>query len=62
MCPLCIATGTLVLSSAGSVGGLTAVLAKALCRRRKTRLASHGPQKANAGSVARSGIVPAKAA
>jgi hypothetical protein len=76
MCPLCIATGTIALASAGSAGGLGAIAARILRIRRKR--AAQGtamtdrwrgksadfrvPQKANAGSVARSGIVPAKAA
>jgi len=62
MCPLCIATGTLVLSGAGSASGLTAVVAKVLSRRRRMRQALQETQKANAGSVAQPGIVPAKAA
>jgi hypothetical protein len=76
MCPLCIATGTLVLASAGSAGGLGAIAAKILRVRRKRAdremaMTDRGrgesdafrvAPKANAGSVARSGIVPAKAA
>jgi hypothetical protein len=34
MCPLCIATGSLLLASAGSAGGLAAVTAKVLRGRR----------------------------
>jgi hypothetical protein len=37
MCPLCIATGSLLLASAGSAGGLTAVTAKVLRTRRANR-------------------------
>jgi hypothetical protein len=37
MCPLCIATGSLLLASAGSAGGLTAVTAKVLRARRANR-------------------------
>jgi hypothetical protein len=75
MCPLCIASGTLALATAGSAGGLGALAAKILQTRRGrvdqgggNRQAAAQPddfpatQKANAGSVARSGIVPAKAA
>jgi len=61
MCPLCIATGTLVLASAGSAGGLGAIAAKILHTRRKIP-PKYDTQKANAGPVARSGTVPAKPA
>lgn len=61
MCPLCIATGTLVLASAGSAGGLGAIAAKILHTGRKSPQKDN-TQKANAGPVARSGTVPAKAA
>lgn len=54
MCPLCIATSTLVLASAGSAGGLGAIATKILRQKNS--------KKANAGPVARSGIVPAKTA
>jgi hypothetical protein len=37
MCPLCIATGSMLLASAGSAGGLTAVTAKVLRSRRANR-------------------------
>jgi hypothetical protein len=37
MCPLCIATGAMLLASAGSAGGLTAVTAKVLRSRRAKR-------------------------
>ena len=41
MCPLCIATGSVLLTGAGSTGGLTAVAAKLLrMRRAKRRLAA----------------------
>ena len=61
MCPLCIATGTLVLASAGSAGGLSAIAAKILHTRRKSP-PKDDTQKANAGPVARSGTVLAKTA
>ena len=65
MCPLCIATGTIAFASAGSAGGLGAIAAKVL-RIRRERAAQGRPfpasKKANAGPVARPGIVPAKAA
>jgi hypothetical protein len=37
MCPLCFATGSVLLSSASSAGGLTAVAAKVLRARRAKR-------------------------
>jgi hypothetical protein len=37
MCPLCIATGSMLLASAGSAGGLTAITAGALRTRRANR-------------------------
>jgi hypothetical protein len=37
MCPLCFVTGSVLLSSAGSAGGLTAVAAKVLRLRRAKR-------------------------
>lgn len=37
MCPLCIATGSVLLTGAGSAGGLTAVAAKLLRMRRARR-------------------------
>jgi len=51
MCPLCIATGSLVLAGASSAGGLAAITAK-LLRIKGER------GKDNAGSVARSGMSP----
>jgi hypothetical protein len=59
MCPLCIASGTLALASAGSAGGLGALAAKVFEATRKR--AGQAAQKANAGSVAPAGVVPAKA-
>jgi hypothetical protein len=61
MCPLCIATGTLVLASAGSASGLGAIAATILHSRRKSP-PQDDTQKANAGPVTRSGTVPAKTA
>ena len=37
VCPLCIATGSVLLTSAGSAGGLTAIAAKVLRARRAKR-------------------------
>ena len=37
MCPLCFVTGSVLLTSAGSAGGLTAVAAKVLRLRRSKR-------------------------
>jgi hypothetical protein len=37
MCPLCFVTGSILLTSAGSAGGLTAVAAKVLRSRRAKR-------------------------
>ena len=37
MCPLCFVTGSVLLTSAGSAGGLTAVAAKVLRLRRAKR-------------------------
>ena len=63
MCPLCIATSTLVLAGSGSAGGLAAITAKLLHRRDKGGPSDRDPSKKdNAGSVTPSGIVPAKAA
>ena len=42
MCPLCIATSTLVLASAGSAGGLGAIAAKIL-RNRDCKKVNAGP-------------------
>jgi hypothetical protein len=74
MCPLCIATGTFVLASAGSAGGLGALAAKVFHASRKRTTRDGDPRaavpsddfqatpKASAGPVARSGTGPAKAA
>jgi len=75
LCPLCIASGTLALASASSAGGLGAIAAKVFqAMRERAKQGGDDRQagmpandfpaapKANAGSVARSGIVPAKAA
>ena len=56
MCPLCIATGTLVLTGAGSAGGLGALAARILHTRRKHR------DKPVPDRTARSGTVLAKTA
>ena len=63
MCPLCIATSTLVLAGTGSAGGLAAIAAKLLRGRGQPGSIDTDPsRKDNAGSVTRSGILPAKAA
>jgi hypothetical protein len=38
MCPICIATGTLIATGASSAGGLTALAAKVLRARSKAKL------------------------
>lgn len=55
MCPLCITAGTLYLAGvgAGSAGGLAAVAAKVM-RRKKTRKGT--PMSGAAGPVARPGL------
>jgi hypothetical protein len=47
VCPLCIATGSMLLAGAGSAGGLTAVTAKVL----RTRRASRRRPEANAAEL-----------
>ncbi len=45
MCPLCIATSTVLLTGAGSAGGMTALVAKVLHIRRRSaqRAQTDGP-------------------
>jgi len=61
MCPLCIATGTLVLASAGSAGGLGAIATWVLHSKRSLDPETQIPKKPMPDRVARSGTVPAKA-
>jgi hypothetical protein len=58
MCPLCIATGSMLLASAGSAGGLTAVTARVLRTRRANRLRSETQSTALATSTAASPDLP----
>jgi len=62
MCPLCIATGTLVLAGAGSAGGLGAIATWILHSKRSLAPEKPIPEKPMPDRVARSGTVPAKAA
>jgi hypothetical protein len=54
MCPLCIATGSMLLASAGSAGGLSAVTAKVLRNRRASRRRPETQSTDLAGSTAAS--------
>jgi len=65
MCPLCIATGTLVLAGAGSAGGLGALAARILHTRREvsrvstssaTRQLCYGPSSGTAAKGCRVGV------
>jgi hypothetical protein len=58
MCPLCIATGSMLLASAGSAGGLTAVTAKVLRKRRANRQRPEAQLTALAVSTAASPDLP----
>ena len=58
MCPLCIATGSVLLASVGSAGGLTAVAAKVLRTRRASRQQSETLSTALATSTAASPDLP----
>jgi hypothetical protein len=58
MCPLCIATGSMLLASAGSAGGLTAVTAKVLRSRRANRRRPETQSNALAASTAASPDLP----
>jgi hypothetical protein len=59
MCPVCIGTAALVAASAGSTGGLTALLARAL-RRRSPRapIVSETSFETRAGTIAARQIPP----
>jgi hypothetical protein len=58
MCPLCIATGSMLLASASSAGGLTAITAKVLRSRRANRRRSETQSTALAASTAASPDLP----
>ncbi|MDB6011420.1 MAG: hypothetical protein JWL65_3670 [Gammaproteobacteria bacterium] len=58
MCPLCIATGSMLLASASSAGGLTAITAKVLRTRRANRRQSETQSIALAASTAASPDLP----
>ena len=58
MCPLCIATGSMLLASASSAGGLTAVTAKVLRTRRANRGRSETQSTVLAASTATSPDLP----
>jgi hypothetical protein len=57
MCPLCIATGSMLLAGAGSAGGLTAITAKVL-RTRASRGRPETQSTALAASTAASPDLP----
>jgi hypothetical protein len=58
MCPLCIATGSMLLAGAGSAGGLTAITAKVLRTRRASRGRPETQSTALAASTAASPDLP----
>ena len=58
MCPLCIATGSMLLAGAGSAGGLSAVTAKVLRTRRASRQRSETQSTGLAASTAASPDLP----
>jgi hypothetical protein len=58
MCPLCIATGSMLLAGAGSAGGLSAVTAKVLRSRRASRRQPETHSTALAASTAASPDLP----
>jgi hypothetical protein len=58
MCPLCIATGSMLLAGAGSAGGLTAVTAKVLRTRRANRRRPEPQSTTLAASAATSADLP----
>ena len=58
MCPLCIATGSMLLAGAGSAGGLSAITAKVLRTRRASRRRPETPSTALAASTAASPDLP----
>jgi hypothetical protein len=61
MCPLCIATGSVLLATAGSAGGLTAVTAKMLRTRWAKRRQSEAQSIALAAAPAPSPGLPQSA-
>ena len=58
MCPLCIATGSVLLASVGSAGGLTALATKVLRTRRANRPRSETQSPPLAGSTVASPDLP----
>ena len=58
MCPLCIATGTMLLAGAGSAGGLAAITTKVLRTRRANRWQSETQSTALAASTATNPDLP----
>ena len=58
MCPLCIATGSMLLAGAGSAGGLSAVTAKVLRARRASRERPETPSTGLPASTAASPDLP----
>jgi hypothetical protein len=58
MCPLCIATGSVLFASAGSAGGLTALTARVLRTRRVNQRRSETQSTTLAASTAASPDLP----